>query len=112
MYGACIVLHSRSSDAPPEIQELRHSTFSTSSAASPPSSRLDTLVSHLDLSVDTLPARLSALESDVGALGPDAPVEPGVGLQALRVDTDALTKQHAALKDEMKEDGWLVRFRA
>ena len=95
-----------------EVQELRHSSELssnpiTSTHSDLPLSKIDTLLSSLDDSVASLASRTSALPSQASpndGAGSDAAKE-------LRRDWERVVEQHAMLKEEMKEDGWLIRYR-
>lgn len=91
-----------------EIQELRHSTSSSSSTApsSPPGNvRMDSMLYILEASTRSLASQMAAL--------PNMSADPTAreGLSELKANWSKFTDQHAMLKEELKEDGWLIRFR-
>jgi len=81
-----------------EIEELRHSPTLRSAHAS----RLDTLLSEVNDSIDALAPRM--------ALTPTSPEFSDL-TSHLRKDWAKVMAQHALLKQEMLEDPWLIRFR-
>lgn len=96
-----------------EIQELRHSASASSSTSPVPSSnvnstsRIDSLLANLDSSVASLTPRIATL-----------PIEIEQPDQAIRVDQEELladwkraSEGYVTLKEELKEEGWLLRFR-
>lgn len=80
-----------------EIQELRHSS-------SAPTERLNILLSSLTEQVEGLAPRMGVLlgEKGAAAAGPRAD---------LKQEWDKLLQRQKVLGEEMKEDGWLIRFR-
>lgn len=77
---------------------MRHSATLRSTHAS----RLDTLLSEIDLSVNSLHPRISAVP---------ASSDPSDVPSLLKKDWARVMAQHALLKQEMLEDPWLIRFR-
>lgn len=92
-----------------EVQELRHSTVTTSYQAVPssPDSRINSMLSHLDSSINSLAPRVAKLCAETTAL--DGALRDGV--DQLKIDWQRVSEQQSLLREEMKEDGWLIRFR-
>jgi len=89
-----------------EIQEVRHSSSSSTSPT-----HLNSLLTTLAESVTNLEPRITRVtpESRWREKGDDnvrARIEELIG------EWSSLADQHAMLKEEMKEDGWLIRFRS
>jgi hypothetical protein len=89
-----------------EIQEIRH--LNPSSTSSNPS-RINTLQSTLDSSISSIEPRIQTVRDEASPMN-----SPGLSaaVEELIREWSDLADQHAMLKEEMKEDGWLVRFRA
>ena len=96
-------------DIYPEVQELRHSTVTMSrqEVSSSTESRINSMLVHLDSSIDSLAPRVSSLCAETTAL--DGAVKDGV--DQLKIDWQRVSEQQSMLREEMKEDGWLIRFR-
>lgn len=88
-----------------EIEELRHAGPSTGSPSTH-SSRVDTLLVNLDAAYASLSGRRDAALPGL----PTSGVDEG-DLAHLQREWEKMSRQYMMLKDEMKEDGWLVRFR-
>ncbi|WWC60218.1 uncharacterized protein I303_102784 [Kwoniella dejecticola CBS 10117] len=94
-----------------EIQELRHSSVpSTSSAQSAPS-RIDNLLSSLSDSTLLLRPQITSLSSSIAAQSGSHTQELQEGLEVIMEDWKKVEDQQKWLLEEMKEDGWLIRFR-
>jgi hypothetical protein len=70
-------------------------------------------VSQLDSDISTIPSRLGAVQDQVQTLqGGSLGSSEIYGLfEGLRQDVTKLATDHSALVVEMKEDGWLSRFK-
>lgn len=85
-----------------EIQELRH--------ASTQATQLDSRLSALDARVSDLSNRIDKALADL-ARRHDGTLEADLRLE-LESEWGKFLSARALLKEEVKEDGWLVRFRA
>ncbi len=92
-----------------EIQELRHSTVPSIPAANgEPASRLDQLLATFDHSVIGLTPKVEKLQEQCGRQNGKIVHDE---LEELKSDWQVLLQSQKVLKEEMKEDGFLVRFR-
>ncbi|WWD16634.1 hypothetical protein CI109_101064 [Kwoniella shandongensis] len=98
-----------------EIQELRHSslpdTITQPHSNSAPGSRIDTLIQSLTDTITLLRPQITALQPDITRYHGDGSNDLSDGVEELMGDWKRAEEQHRLLKEEMKEDGWLVRFR-
>ncbi|WRT65592.1 uncharacterized protein IL334_002537 [Kwoniella shivajii] len=95
-----------------EIQELRHFSIpssSTSTVSTP--SRIDDLLSSLTDSTSLLRPQITSLQSIFSSSTGSHTENLQDGLEELMVEWKKVEEQHKLLLEEMKEDGWLVRFR-
>lgn len=96
-----------------EIQELRHgyqsstSTQPTSSSSTPSTSRLDTLILALDTSSVALAPQIASICAESDGLDKNT----ANAAAELKAEWERVTSQHGMLQQELREDGWLVRFR-
>ncbi|WVW80029.1 hypothetical protein I302_102002 [Kwoniella bestiolae CBS 10118] len=94
-----------------EIQELRHSSIpSTLSTPSAPS-RIDTLLSSLSDSTLLLRPQITSLSSAISSYTGSRRETLKDGIEEIMEDWKRVEDQQKWLLEEMKEDGWLIRFR-
>jgi chromosome segregation ATPase len=67
-------------------------------------------VSHLDQDIATIKAQIEKLTSPLAG-GGDARQAAEADREELREQWDKLLRARGLLQEELKEDGWLVRFR-
>ncbi|OCF30478.1 hypothetical protein I316_07860 [Kwoniella heveanensis BCC8398] len=97
-----------------EIQELRHSSVPSSSSpltSSAPASQLDTLLSSLSDSTVLLRPQITSLQSDISRYSGPRKMQLQDGIEELTDECKKVEDQQRWLLEEMKEDGWLIRFR-
>ncbi|KAK4686893.1 hypothetical protein P7C73_g3234, partial [Tremellales sp. Uapishka_1] len=85
-----------------EIQELRHTSTDQP---------LDALLSSLESSISVLSPRIQSLSASVAAHAGHDKKMLSEAEQEIRSDWEQVLEQNGMLKEEMKEDGFLVRFR-
>ncbi|KAK8861454.1 hypothetical protein IAR55_002273 [Kwoniella newhampshirensis] len=94
-----------------EIEELRHSSLPGMDTALTPTFRMDTLIQHLTDSVQLLRPQITALRSNVSSHRGEELGDLSDGVEQLMSQWRRVEEQRRMIKEEMKEDGWLVRFR-
>lgn len=75
-----------------------------------PSTRLESLLSTLHSTFVSANQHIEALESTFGDLC-DEEEDVKEDMADAQREWNKISRQYAAIEDEMKEDGWLVRFR-
>jgi len=86
------------------MEELRHSTSKGPNTSAP----LNDLVSHLDQNLATIKAQVETLHSPL-AVGEDE--GQAVDREELKEQWEKLLRARGLLQEELKEEGWLIRFR-
>lgn len=118
------LLSHRSAAAHPahvEIQELRHKSQG-SSDASGANNEIDQLLVNLDERLDLVSKGVKAVTDALEPLLNKTPVPPGFGVDgeavvimrkhaALVAEWEAAKAESGTLRDELKEDKWLIVFR-
>ena len=92
-----------------EIEEIRHES-SGSSVLGRPIGRLESALSNLRSLHMITDQQATTLESSSSSLI-DGDDEIREDIADVQKEWTKLSGQYAAIEDEMKEDGWLVRFR-
>ncbi|WWD05843.1 hypothetical protein V865_003926 [Kwoniella europaea PYCC6329] len=94
-----------------EIQELRHSSISSTSSIPSAPSRIDSLLSSLSDSTLLLRPQITSLSSTVSSYTGTRAKQLKDGIDEIMEDWKKVGDQQKWLLEEMKEDGWLIRFR-
>ncbi|ORY29515.1 hypothetical protein BCR39DRAFT_531880 [Naematelia encephala] len=88
-----------------EIEEVRHAASSQSST------HIDALLQDLDSSISRLSPQIDTLASSTKSYTGGDERAITESFEELQGEWARVSEQHEVLKEEMKEDGWLVRFR-
>ncbi|WWC68712.1 uncharacterized protein I206_102646 [Kwoniella pini CBS 10737] len=94
-----------------EIQELRHLSVPSTSIEQSAPSRIDGLLSSLSDSTLLLRPQITSLSSVVALYAGPHTKELRDGMEEVMEDWKKVEDQQRWLLEEMKEDGWLIRFR-
>ncbi|WVF67103.1 hypothetical protein IAT40_001848 [Kwoniella sp. CBS 6097] len=101
-----------------EIQELRHVSVPSStprsastSTSTAPASKLDALLSSLSDSAVLLRPQITSLQPEISRYSGSRKMQLQDGMEELMDEWKKVEDQQRWLMEEMKEDGWLVRFR-